>query len=233
MRRVIIFLFAATLLTIDAFCQSNDALYIPVSINSPLFNRDDEGQIGVNINNYGFNYKIAGQIKSKILIFSLQQNSGQTKFDPFNFNNYYEQGEETHLIQSKPSEMFYCELGLGYNFQHKTQKIHLLVGAGKQIINPNTRLYIQVDWGNESRLINAGVSVRGNYTIVKDIELYTLEPLIQGKLKIWNFRVLSQFGYSIAMKRNEDYMKPILTFGIEYIIGKSAHSKGYSKLDNN
>ena len=227
MRRINFLVFLTTLLTIDAFCQSNDVLYIPVSINSPLFNRDDEIQIGANINNYGFNYKIAGQLKSKIVLFSIQQNSGQTTFDPLNFNDYYEQGEVAHLIQSKPSKMFYSELGLGYNFQHKTQKINLLVGAGRQIINPNTRLFVQIDWGNESRLINAGISVRGNYTKVKDIDFFTLEPVIQGKLKIWNFRVVNQFGYSIAMKKNEDYMKPILTVGIEYSVGNSAHNKGY------
>jgi len=227
MRRITFLLFLTTLLTIDVFCQSNDALYTPVTINSPLFSREDEIQIGANINNYGFNYRIAGQLKNKILIFSMQHNSGQIEFDPLDFNEYYEQGEETHLIQSKPSKMFYCELGLGYNFQHKTQKINLLAGAGRQIINPNTRLFIQIDWGNESRLINAGVSLRGNYTKVRDVDLFTLEPVVQGKLKIWNFRVVNQFGYSIAIKKNEDYMKPILTAGIEYIIGNSAHNKGY------
>ena len=122
--------------------------------------------------------------------------------------------------------MFYCELVLGYNFQHKTQKINLFVGSGKQFINPNSRLFIQLDWGNESRLINAGISLRGNYTKVKNIDFFTLEPVIQGKLKIWNFRLTHQFGYSIAIKKNEDYMKPILTVGIEYIIGNLAHNKG-------
>jgi len=208
-------------LTIDAFCQSNDVLYTPVTINSPLFNSDDEIQIGVNFNNYGFNYKFAGQLKSKIVIFSIQQNSGQTAFDPLNFNGYYDPDEETHLIQSKPSKMFYCELWLGYNFQHKAQKFNLLLGAGRQIINPNTRLFIQIGWSNESRLINAGISVRGNYTKIKDVDLFTLEPVVQWKFKIWNFRVINQFGYSIAM----NYMKPILTVGIEYVIGNSDHHK--------
>lgn len=164
-----------------------------------------------------------------MILFSIQQNSGQTAFDPLNFNDYYDEGELTHLIQSKPSRMFYCEFGLGYNFQHKTQKINLLVGAGRQIINPNTRLFAQFDWGNESRLINAGVSIRGNYTKVKDVDFFTLESVIQGKLKIWNFRVVNQFGYSIAVKKDEDYMKPILTVGIEYIIGKSAQNEGYAQ----
>ncbi len=226
MKHIYHLIFFLTLVTIDAFCQSNKSIYIPVTINSPLFNKENEIQIGAAINNYGYNYKIAGQNKNKILICSIQHNSGRTEFDPLNFNDYHDQDEETHLIQSKPSKMFYCELVLGYNFQHKTQKINLFVGSGKQFINPNSRLFIQLDWGNESRLINAGISLRGNYTKVKNIDFFTLEPVIQGKLKIWNFRLTHQFGYSIAIKKNEDYMKPILTVGIEYIIGNLAHNKG-------
>lgn len=191
MRRITFIVFLAILFTIDVFCQSNEVLYIPATINSPLFSRENEIQIGANINNYGFNYKIAGQLKNKILIFSIQHNSGQTEFDPLNFNDYYEQGEETHLIQSKPSKMFYTEIGFGYNFQHKTQIINLIAGIGQQFQNLNTRLFVQFDWGNESRLINAGISVRGNYTKVTGVNLFTLEPVVQGKLKIWNFRIVN------------------------------------------
>lgn len=229
MKLINILIFFLTLSTIEAFCQSNNALYIPATINSPLFSREDEIQIGVNINNYGFNYKIAGQLKNKILIFSIQYNPGQIEFDPLNFNGYYRYGEETHLIQSKPLQMLYSEIGIGYNFQHKTQKINLIAGVGQQFQNLNTRLFMQFDWGYESKLIKAGVSVRGNYTNVKGVNLFTLEPVVQGKFKIWNFRLVNQFGYSIMMKKNKDYMKPILTVGIEYVMGNSAHSKSSHK----
>lgn len=221
MRPIKTLLLLAVLLTIDSLGQSNNAQYTPVTINSPLFNSEDEIQIGMNLNNFGFNYKAAGQLNSKILIFSLQHNTGRTKFDPLNFNDYVDQGEGSHLIQSKPAKMFYSEIGFGYNFRHKSQKISLISGIGYQFQNPNTRLFIQFDWGNESRLINAGVSFRGNYTNVQNERLLTLEPVLQGKVKIWNFRIINQFGYSIAMKKGEDYMKPIITIGIEYVIGNS------------
>ncbi|MBU2557011.1 MAG: hypothetical protein KJ578_04435 [Bacteroidetes bacterium] len=147
------------------------------------------------------NYSFAGQLKNHILIGSLQLNTGTIRFDPFNFNDYWEQGEETHLIQSKPSDMLYFELGYGYNYQHKTQKLSLVGGVRQQFRNSNTRFFMQFEWGNESELINAGVSLRANFTIVNGFNLFTLEPVVQGKVKIGSFRIVNQFGYSIAIKR--------------------------------
>jgi hypothetical protein len=152
----------------------------------------------------------------------LQHNSGRIKFDPLNFNKYWEIGEELHLIQTKPSRMLYLEIGYGYNFQYKTQKISLLAGFGRQIVSPNSRFFVQFDWGNESRFINAGFSLRANYTQVQKMNLIILEPVVQGKVKFWNIRIINQFGYSIAIKKDEDYMKPTITLGLEYLIGESA-----------
>ena len=208
--------------------QVQQELYTPVSINSPLFNRTDEIQIGANINNFGLNYKLAGQFKNKIFIFSLQHNSGRIMFDPLNFNKYWENGEENHLLQTKPSKMLYVEFGFGYNFQHKTQKINFLAGFGRQIVNPDSRLFVQFDWGNESRLINAGVSLRANYTQVQQVNLIILEPSVQGKIKFWKLRLINQFGYSIPIKKKQDYMKPTITVGLEYVFGESARNQGYS-----
>lgn len=230
-RGIIIPIIITAFIKIEGSSQSNNVQYIPVTINSPLFtNKDNELQIGASINNYGFNNKIAGQLKNKILIFSLQYNSGEIEFDPLNFNEYYEQGEENHLIQSKPSQMFYSEIGFGYNFQHKTQNINFIAGIGQQFQKLNSRFFLQFDWGNESKIINAGVSFRSNYTIVQGNNLLTIEPVIQGKLKLWNFRIINQFGYSIPIIQNEDYMKPILTIGIEYIIRNTDLNKVISKL---
>lgn len=208
--------------------QIQQEFFTPVTINSPLFNRTDEIQIGANINNFGLNYKVAGQFKNRIFIISMQHNSGQIKFDPLNFNKYWEIGEENHLIQTKPSKMLYVEFGFGYNFQNKTQKINLLAGFGRQIVNPNSRLFVQLDWGNESRLINAGVSIRVNYTQVQQVNLIILEPTVQGKIKFWKLRLINQFGYSIPIKKKQDYMKPTITVGLEYIFGESARNNGYS-----
>lgn len=197
-----------------------DNLYIPVTINAPQFikDKDKELQIGTKINNYGLHFNLAGKLKRKILIFSIQQNNGNIKFDPLNFNKEYYALEETHLIQSHPTKMFYCELGFGYNFNFSSQKLSLIAGVGQEFTYTNTRYFLQLDWGNESKLMNAGVTLRANYTTVNDNSLITLEPMVQGKIKIWKFRIVSQFGYSFAFKENQDYMKPILTFGLEYTI---------------
>ncbi len=195
-------------------------IYIPVTINAPQFiiDKDKELQIGTKINNYGLHFNLAGKLKRKIIIFSIQQNNGNIQFDPLNFNKEYYAEEETHLIQSHPTKMFYCELGLGYNFNFNAQKLSLIAGVGQEFTNTNTRYFIQIDWGNESKLMNAGLTIRANYTTVNDNSLVTLEPMVQGKLKLWKLRLVSQFGYSISLKENQDYMKPILTFGLEYTL---------------
>ena len=207
------------LLFSEIFGQTKN-LYIPVTINSPLFSNDKnrEIQLGTKINNYGLIFNIDGQLKRKILIISIQQNNGNVKFDPLKFNNYYYQGQENHLIQSYPINMFYVEIGFGYNFKLESQKLSLIGGIGQQFQDVNTRYFLQLDWGSESKLINAGISLRSNYTIIDKTNLITLEPVIQGKVKIWKFRIVNQFGYSIAIKKNHDYMKPILTIGLEYKI---------------
>ncbi len=217
MKQKILLAFLSILLSNKVFCQSNGDLYTPVTINAPFLNQKNEIQAGANINNYGLNYLFAGKLKNKILIFSVQQNPDNLAFDPLNFYGYKESGESKHLIQSKPAQMFYLELGVGYSLKLNTQKIGLFAGLGQQLINPNTRIYIQCDWGKEGELINAGVSLRGNYTRVNSENLVTLEPVVQGKVKIWNFRIIKQFGYSIALKE-DFYMKPILTVGLQYVI---------------
>lgn len=204
-----------------AYCRGQQPdLYIPVSINSPLFRNTvpHELQFGMKVNNYGWHLNFAGQSNNKVLIASFQQNNGHVKFDPLHFNDYFERGQEYHYIQTYPGSMVYGEIGIGYNFFVHTQKISLIGGIGMQFLNPNTRLFLQVDWGNESRMINAGVSVRGNYTRVDKTGFFTIEPVVQGKVKIRDFRIVNQFGYSVALKSRHDYMKPILTVGIEYII---------------
>src|ERR1035437_6727289 len=107
-------------------CYSQtEKLYIPVSINSPLFtkDRDRELQIGVKINNYALHFNLAALSKNKFLIFSVQQNNGNILFDPLNFSQYYNRDEEAHLIQTYPEKMFYCEFGFGYNLKLKSQKL--------------------------------------------------------------------------------------------------------------
>ncbi len=49
-------------------------------------------------------------------------------------------------------------------------------------------------------------------------DLLTLEPFLQGKLKVHKFRFIGQFGYSIILKEGHDYMKPMLAVGMEYVL---------------
>lgn len=217
MRKTLLLILIIGLFTVDGFSQAIDKKYIPVTINSPLFNHNDELQFGANVNNYGLNFKYSGQLDDKILIISVQQNTGIIKFDPLHFNRN-QTFESSDLIQSLPSKMLYGEIGFGYNFKLKTQKLSFIAGLGQQLDNPNTRLFTQLDWGNESRIINAGVSLRANYTIINHLGFFTLEPVIQGKVKIKKFRIVNQFGYSIIVKEDHDYAKPILTIGLEYIV---------------
>ena len=211
---------AISLLLVFESNGQTSALYIPVTINSPLFakGKEKELQTGLLINNFGLNFNLAGLLKNKIIIFSIQQNNGNTRFDPLNFNKYYTLGQKSHLIQSYPTRMRYGELGFGYDFKHQSQKLSLIAGVGQQFQRMNTRFFLQFDCGNESRLINAGLSVRGNYTFVRNEELITIEPVVQGKVKIGKFRIVNQFGYSIAIKEEHDYMKPILSAGLQFVI---------------
>lgn len=194
--------------------------YIPVTINSPLFKKDIEKEIqaGSFINNYGLHLHFARQLKKRIIIFSFQQNDGNIKFDPLHFNKYRSQGQEFHLIQSYPTKMFYCEFGTGFILKSKSKKLSLTTGIGHEFQNKNTRFFLQFEIGNESRIMNAGASIRANYTTFNSSSFIALEPVVQGKLKIGKLRIVNQFGYSIAIKKHHDYMKPILTVGIEIVL---------------
>lgn len=197
--------------------QIQKHLYAPVSLISLRFDTDDNFMFGVGINNYGFHYQYAALFDNKVIILGIQNNSGKVEFDPLNFNQYFEQGEETHLIQSRPTKMFYGELGFGLCYQNNSKRYGFSAGIGHQFSNSNTRLYFQADMGAESKMVNAGISLRGNYTVVLDQQLLTLEPVVETKVKIWKIRLVNQFGYSIAII-GIGYMKPVLTFGIEYVM---------------
>jgi len=194
------------------------SLYVPTTINSPLFSKgmEKENKRGTLINNYGLHFNYSGVLKRKILIVGMQCNGGGLKFDPLNFNKYFFEGQESHLIASYPTSTIYAEFGLGYNAKLNSQKLSFITGAGHDIINKNTRYFLQIDWGNESKLINAGVSARANYAVLENNHLFVLEHVIQGKVKVWEFYIVNQFGYAIAIKKGHDYMKPILSIGLEF-----------------
>jgi hypothetical protein len=214
---ILIFLLQFSFFKISGLTTS---LYIPVTIHSPLFKKDTDKEIqaGSFINNYGLHLHFARQLKRRIIIFSVQQNDGNIKFDPLHFNKYRSQGQEFHWIQSYPTKMFYCEIGTGLILNSKSKKLSLITGIGHEFQNKNTRFFIQFEIGNESRIMNAGASIRANYTSFNNSSFFALEPAVQGKLKIGKLRMVNQFGYSIAIKKHHDYMKPVLTVGIEIVL---------------
>lgn len=193
----------------------NPEFYIPVTVNASFFGIKDEVQIGANINNFGFNYNFSGQLKNKILVLSYQQTNGTTNFDPLNFkNNPFSYG----LKQDLPAKTNYIEAGFGYNFHLINHSIALLAGVGRQFELPNDRMYLQIDWSDNYRTLNSGVSLRGNYTNSSGEKLVVLEPVIQGSFRVWKLRILNQFGYSIPIKKGYTNMEPILTLGIKYVV---------------
>lgn len=204
------------------FGQSDD-LYLPVTINSPVFDKNpgNKVQAGTKINNFGLHFQVASRIKDNVLLFSIQQNNGNIEFDPLNFNLYRAYDQETHLIQTYPMQAFYGELAWGRIFSLEsylfhTQTLKFFVGSGHQFHNHYSRLFVQFDWGNQSEKFYAGLSLRANYTRVQQKNLGTIEPALQGKIKLWNLWIVHQLGYSLALKNNEDYMKPVYTLGINY-----------------
>ena len=206
--------------TVIGFSQTT-VLHIPVAVNAPFLEQNDKFQVGVKINNYGLNYSAAIRQKSTIWIFGIQYNSGEVDFNPLDlnvFNAFDEKRNQTSLIQSKPTKMFYAELGIGQDFEYKKQKLSLFMGIGQQFQNNKTRLFVQLDWRNENRLMDVGVSVRGNYSIIDYEHLLGLTPVIQTKIKFWKIRLVNQFGYSIAIKKQGGHMKPIFTLGLEYVL---------------
>lgn len=217
----------ALAITFNAYSQSfhkpkQQNLYIPVSLNSPLFSTDDQVQLGASINTYGFNFKLSGQLQRKILIFSIQHNSGNVKFDPLHFNKYQFDG---NYIKALPVKMLYVELGGGYNLSYESQKIAVIAGVGLQIENPNSRFFVQLDWGRESRLINAGLSLRASYTQVNGRQFVVIEPVFQGKLCLGNFRIINQFGYAYAGS-----LYPIFSVGLEYVLNRKEFSSSSAKF---
>ena len=123
MKQILTLLSLFLLFTCSISAQETIRKYKPVTINSPFFHKNNDLKIRANVNNYGMNYQLAGQYENLILVLSMQQNSGNIEFDPLHFNDYNENGESMHLIQSKPIDMFYYEFGLGYNFNLKKEKI--------------------------------------------------------------------------------------------------------------
>ncbi|MCF8308342.1 MAG: hypothetical protein K9I68_04960 [Bacteroidales bacterium] len=220
--KVIILIFVLSISYTPIFGQSND-LYLPVTINSPVFEETPgtKVQAGTKINNFGLHFQLASRLNDNVVIFSIQQNNGNIELDPLNFNLYKAYDQETHLIQSYPEETLYGELAWGRifsfdSFLFNTHTLKFFVGIGNQIHNLDSRYFVQLDWGSQSEKFYAGLSVRGNYTSVQQKKLFTIEPALQGKIKLWRFWMVHQLGYSAAVKNHEDYMKPIYTVGLNY-----------------
>lgn len=195
--------------------------FIPVSVNAPIFGQNEVVKVDAVASNYGFNLSIVGKRKDKFVLISLQ--SDILHFDPFRIkmDSRYERYSKEPLIADYPKKMLYGEAGIGYDFKWGSKSVNLMGGVGQQFENPNTRFFAQFSMGQNGKLIDAGFSLRANVTRVNDRLITILEPVILGKVKIGSFRLVHQFGYAVIVVRGEDYGRPILSFGLEYVIGKS------------
>jgi hypothetical protein len=210
------------------FVPSNQ--FVPVSVNAPNFKYDKELSVGVAINNYGFYETIGFKNKNIIYLLSAQHNDGKTVFNPFNFTA---RNNEAWFLRSNAAELYYFEAALGYNFKLKGetfegQNLDVIAGTGRDMTHENQRYFVQAGLSNDFRLINIGLSARFNYTTLKEanlpetpeISFATLDPAIQARIKIYDFRLVSQFGYCIMLKKHNDYMLPVFMAGIGYVFHK-------------
>lgn len=215
-QKALMMLLAAVLSTGLAFGQAG-SLYVPVTTNTPLFNPDETWQAAIQFNNFGFNYSLAAQKDQKVVFASVQHSDGRLRFDPLTLVNV-DPGFSEQLIEIDASPTFYSELGLGYHFGLPySQKLGLYAGFGRGFVRDMSRLFMQVDWGNEGKLANFGVSLRGNYARVNEVNMFILEPRIVAKFKYKKLRLLTQFGYSIPTNEGQDFTRAILSVGIGYV----------------
>ncbi|MEL6134028.1 MAG: hypothetical protein AAFR59_11755, partial [Bacteroidota bacterium] len=201
----------------NVFGQSARTSHVPAILHTPVFLKKNSLQLGVYSNNYGTSYQGVGQVKNITFSLAFQHQIRLLIGDPLRLSDYPYSDTSAYLLQSRPSDMQYIELGLGYHFRFEGQHLNLLAGVGQRFRPSQRRAFVQLDWGCENRFVQAGISFRGSYTTVREINLFTLEPLTQVKVKLWRFRLVHQFGYAIPLKRGEKYMHPIFTVGIEYI----------------
>ncbi len=216
------------ILTSTGLAQSNQ--FVPVTLNAPNFKYDKELSLGVGINNYGMYESIGFQNKHIIYLLSAQHNDGRIEFNPFHFQA---DNNESWLIRSNAAKLFYMEAAMGYNFKlngetFEGQNLDVIAGTGRDLTNENQRYFIQADLSNDFRLINIGLSTRVNYSSVKNnafastdrISFLTIDPAIQARIKIYDLRLVTQFGYCIMLKEKQDYMLPVFMAGIGYVFHK-------------
>jgi hypothetical protein len=187
-------------------------LFIPVTINAPFLSYTNEAQFGASINYYGIHERAALRKKRALYSIAAQANNGNVKFDPLKFK------DASHLtkdIETVPSVELYIEMAYGKPIPIPNRNMNVFAGIGRQIYNPNTRFFTQFETYSESNLIKAGFALRATYTNVKADHVVFLEPVIQAKIKILNFRIFNQFGYVISLV--EDEARPIGSVGLEIV----------------
>lgn len=209
-----------TLIFIFSITYCYGQTYLPITIYSPQLDETSKVQTEIGINNFGLNSSIGFKFNKIIGAFHYEYNNGNLTIDPLNFNEY-----RTNRIQYFPSKHNYLELFVGYKFRLTNQKLSTYAGIGNHLTFKKWRYFVQIDWGNESKIIDTGFSLRGTYSKASSLDIfnstalivkpvYILSPAIYGKLKLWKIYINNQFGYVINL--NEDSIQPVITFGIGY-----------------
>ncbi len=202
--------------------------YLPVTIYSPQFDETTSKiQTEIGISNFGLHSSIGFKFNKVITALHYEYNNGNITIDPLNFKEYKTNRNEASRIQYLQSKHNYLELFVGYKFQLKNQKLSTYAGIGNHLTFKKWRYFVQIDWGNANKIIDTGFSLRGSYSKASSLDIfnpqaliakpiYLLSPAIYGRLKLWKIYINSQFGYAISLNKNEDYMQPVITFGIGY-----------------
>lgn len=197
--------------------------YLPISIYTPQFNNQSILQTELGINNFGLNYSLGFQFKRMLATIHYEYSNANIYIDPLKING----GSEANQIQSIPFLSNYIEASLGYNLKIPNQKMSTYIGVGNHLTSKDWRYFVQLDWGNESNVIDAGVSIRGSYAQASSLDIFNPQSLIPkrvfvvfpslfGKLKFWKFYIKKQFGYAVILNKNGDFLQPLFTIGVGY-----------------
>lgn len=190
--------------------------YIPVLINTISKTPDIHSQIGLSLNNFGINANagITGQ-KPLYAILSLQTGQGAGNFDPLNLNDNANTATPNQRITGVPKRMLYTELLFGLKSLGKFKKLGLASGLSAEFEDPGLNIFIELEFHNEGRLIETSYLDRLIYMVGPSGGKMINQSAIEGKFKIGDLRILNQFGFSYEF--NLAYIRPCMTFGLEYL----------------
>ncbi|MFT5723582.1 MAG: hypothetical protein ACI9JN_000696 [Bacteroidia bacterium] len=189
-----------------------DQHYLFTNIHTAMFDTTNKTELCLAFNNNYLDFGYARQFKNLVLTVAvkprisdqggirLPKNTGLFTLSQVYLNHAY---SEVHVTQRKT---------------HRMQKLFVGGGLGYQSHKDMLRVFGQLDWGNESPLMNAGFSLRASMYQSQNETRLRLEPAVTGKFKFGRMRLISQLGYSILADRRRVPMALLMSFGLSYVV---------------